>query len=133
MASLDAAEDDPRRYGEIFKVAGPLVVASRMSGAFMHELVRVGTKRIVVRTPSLLLSTLWHGQSSTPKCCPYQLRALPHPSPHFPALTLTLPSQHPRPPVPALPFLLLLLLPLPPFIPRPFSAHPQHPRVRSSS
>ena len=49
MASLDAAEDDPRRYGEIFKVAGPLVVASRMSGAFMHELVRVGTKRIVVR------------------------------------------------------------------------------------
>ncbi len=28
-------------------MAGPLVVANRMSGAFMHELVRVGPKRIV--------------------------------------------------------------------------------------
>jgi len=56
MASLDAAEDDPRRYGEIFKVAGPLVVAAKMSGAFMHELVRVGTKRIVVRRQSFAAS-----------------------------------------------------------------------------
>jgi V-type H+-transporting ATPase subunit A len=31
----------------VFKVAGPLVVANRMSGAFMHELVRVGPTRIV--------------------------------------------------------------------------------------
>jgi len=30
-------------------VSGPLVVATRMSGSFMHELVRVGPKRIVVR------------------------------------------------------------------------------------
>jgi len=30
-------------------VSGPLVVANRMSGSFMHELVRVGPKRIVVR------------------------------------------------------------------------------------
>ena len=33
--------------GEIFKVSGPLCVASKMSGSFMHELVRVGPKRIV--------------------------------------------------------------------------------------
>lgn len=33
--------------GEIFKVSGPLVVAAKMSGSFMHELVRVGAKRIV--------------------------------------------------------------------------------------
>ena len=30
-------------------MSGPLVVANRMSGSFMHELVRVGPKRIVVR------------------------------------------------------------------------------------
>ena len=47
MATYD--EDDERLQGVIFKVAGPLVVASRMSGSFMHELVRVGHKRIVVR------------------------------------------------------------------------------------
>ena len=33
--------------GQIFKVSGPLCVADKMSGSFMHELVRVGPKRIV--------------------------------------------------------------------------------------
>lgn len=33
--------------GQIFKVSGPLCVADHMSGSFMHELVRVGPKRIV--------------------------------------------------------------------------------------
>jgi len=44
-----SAEEDARLQGEVFKVSGPLVVASHMSGSFMHELVRVGPKRIVVR------------------------------------------------------------------------------------
>jgi V-type H+-transporting ATPase subunit A len=40
--------DESRRFiGQILKVSGPLVVGDRMSGAFMHELVRVGQKRIV--------------------------------------------------------------------------------------
>ena len=34
-------------YGYIFKVAGPLVVAERMSGAAMYELVRVGHQKLV--------------------------------------------------------------------------------------
>ena len=34
-------------YGFIFKVSGPLVVAERMSGAAMYELVRVGHQKLV--------------------------------------------------------------------------------------
>ena len=36
---------DPRRV--ILKVSGPVVVAERMSGAAMFELVRVGTERLI--------------------------------------------------------------------------------------
>lgn len=36
---------DPRRI--ILKVSGPVVVAERMSGAAMFELVRVGTERLI--------------------------------------------------------------------------------------
>jgi len=35
------------KYGRIFKVAGPLVVAENMSGAKMYELVKVGWDRLV--------------------------------------------------------------------------------------
>jgi V-type H+-transporting ATPase subunit A len=41
------SEEDERLQGHVFKVSGPLVVAGHMSGSFMHELVRVGPKRIV--------------------------------------------------------------------------------------
>ena len=34
-------------YGFILKVAGPLVIAERMSGAAMYELVRVGSEKLV--------------------------------------------------------------------------------------
>ena len=36
---------EPRRV--ILKVSGPVVVAERMSGAAMFELVRVGTERLI--------------------------------------------------------------------------------------
>jgi len=35
------------KYGYILKVAGPLVVAEKMSGAAMYELVRVGNEKLV--------------------------------------------------------------------------------------
>jgi V-type H+-transporting ATPase subunit A len=35
------------KYGTIYKVAGPLVVANNMSGAKMFELVRVGWDKLV--------------------------------------------------------------------------------------
>jgi len=35
------------KYGRVFKVAGPLVVADQMSGASMYELVRVGHQQLV--------------------------------------------------------------------------------------
>ena len=39
--------DEATRFqGQILKVSGPLCVGEKMSGAFMHELVRVGQKRI---------------------------------------------------------------------------------------
>ena len=34
-------------YGQILKVAGPLVVAENMSGAKMYELVKVGWNKLV--------------------------------------------------------------------------------------
>jgi len=40
-----AASDE--KYGYILKVAGPLVVAEKMSGAAMYELVRVGSVKLV--------------------------------------------------------------------------------------
>lgn len=53
MAAAGGAGSDKSlseaQIGHVFKVSGPLVVASSMSGSFMHELVRVGPKRIVVR------------------------------------------------------------------------------------
>ena len=41
------AGDVETDYGFILKVAGPLVIAERMSGAAMYELVRVGTAKLV--------------------------------------------------------------------------------------
>lgn len=40
--------DQPEsKYGKIYKVAGPLVVAEKMSGSKMYELVKVGWDRLV--------------------------------------------------------------------------------------
>lgn len=40
-------EEDERDFGRILKVAGPLVVAEKMKGAAMYELVKVGYHRLV--------------------------------------------------------------------------------------
>lgn len=40
-------EDDERNQGEIFRVSGPLIIATRMSGSFVNEIMRVGDKRLV--------------------------------------------------------------------------------------
>lgn len=43
----EAFEEKESNYGKVFKVAGPLVVAERMSGAKMYELVKVGWNKLV--------------------------------------------------------------------------------------
>jgi len=40
-------EDLASKYGKIYKVAGPLVVAENMSGSKMYELVKVGWSKLV--------------------------------------------------------------------------------------
>lgn len=40
-------EDMASKYGKIYKVAGPLVVAENMSGSKMYELVKVGWDKLV--------------------------------------------------------------------------------------
>jgi len=47
--SLPRFEDDVKEseYGFVFSVSGPVVVAERMSGAAMYELVRVGNEQLV--------------------------------------------------------------------------------------
>lgn len=40
-------EDISSKYGRIYKVAGPLVVAQNMSGSKMYELVKVGWDKLV--------------------------------------------------------------------------------------
>jgi len=47
MSGFAESEEREALIGEIYKVSGPLVIASRMSGSFMHELVRVGRQKIV--------------------------------------------------------------------------------------
>jgi len=47
MSGFAETEEREALIGEIYKVSGPLVIASRMSGSFMHELVRVGRQKIV--------------------------------------------------------------------------------------
>lgn len=44
---VDNFEDGESKYGRIFKVAGPLVVAENMSGTKMFELVKVGWEKLV--------------------------------------------------------------------------------------
>ena len=47
--SIADYEDEEKEsdFGEVLKVSGPLVVAQRMSGAAMYELVRVGHQKLV--------------------------------------------------------------------------------------
>jgi len=40
-------EDSASKYGKVYKVAGPLVVADNMSGSKMYELVKVGWDKLV--------------------------------------------------------------------------------------
>jgi len=42
-----AHQESEKKYGRVIRVAGPLVVASQMSGSGMYELVRVGKDRLV--------------------------------------------------------------------------------------
>eukprot|EP00455_Lapot_gusevi_P049125 TRINITY_DN68_c0_g1_i1.p1 TRINITY_DN68_c0_g1~~TRINITY_DN68_c0_g1_i1.p1 ORF type:complete len:623 (+),score=237.42 TRINITY_DN68_c0_g1_i1:97-1965(+) len=46
MSYFESDQKD-NRFGVILKVAGPLVVAEKMSGAAMYELVRVGRQKLV--------------------------------------------------------------------------------------
>jgi V-type H+-transporting ATPase subunit A len=44
---MDPEDYKESKFGQIYKVAGPLVVASKMSGAKMYELVKVGWEKLV--------------------------------------------------------------------------------------
>jgi len=44
---MDTFEEAESKYGKIYKVAGPLVVAEKMSGSKMYELVKVGWDKLV--------------------------------------------------------------------------------------
>ncbi len=44
VESFEGAES---KYGKIYKVAGPLIVAENMSGAKMYETVKVGWDKLV--------------------------------------------------------------------------------------
>ena len=46
MYDLEDKEKESR-FGKIIKVSGPLVVAERMSGAKMYELVKIGWSKLV--------------------------------------------------------------------------------------
>lgn len=40
-------EDRESRYGQVFGVSGPVVIAENMTGSAMYELVRVGHNELV--------------------------------------------------------------------------------------
>jgi V-type H+-transporting ATPase subunit A len=42
-----ADEDRESRFGSVFGVSGPVVIAEKMTGAAMYELVRVGHGELV--------------------------------------------------------------------------------------
>lgn len=42
-----ADEDRESRFGNVFGVSGPVVIAENMTGAAMYELVRVGHEELV--------------------------------------------------------------------------------------
>lgn len=44
---MDFDDFQDSKYGKIYKVAGPLVVAEKMSGSKMYELVKVGWEKLV--------------------------------------------------------------------------------------
>ena len=46
-AVRDFRDEEESKFGLVYKVAGPLVVAKNMSGAEMYELVKVGPDRLV--------------------------------------------------------------------------------------
>ena len=47
-------EDRESRFGQVFGVSGPVVIAENMIGAVMHELVRVGHDELVGGTSLML-------------------------------------------------------------------------------
>lgn len=53
-------EDRESRFGQVFGVSGPVVIAENMVGAAMYELVRVGHDELVGG-----LSCLWNDQHNS--------------------------------------------------------------------
>ena len=51
-------EDRESRFGQVFSVSGPVVIAENMTGAAMYELVRVGHDELVGGTCTLRLRQL---------------------------------------------------------------------------
>lgn len=53
-------EDRESRFGQVFGVSGPVVIAENMIGAAMYELVRVGHDELVGGTLSSQLMSVYH-------------------------------------------------------------------------
>jgi V-type H+-transporting ATPase subunit A len=53
-------EDRESRFGQVFGVSGPVVIAENMVGAAMYELVRVGHDELVGGMLSSLLMSIHH-------------------------------------------------------------------------
>ena len=47
VRETERSEERESDYGVIYSIAGPVVVAEKMNGAAMYELVRVGYDRLV--------------------------------------------------------------------------------------
>lgn len=48
-------EDRESRFGQVFGVSGPVVVAENMTGCAMYELVRVGHDELVGGTQKIIV------------------------------------------------------------------------------
>jgi V-type H+-transporting ATPase subunit A len=59
-------EDRESRFGHVFGVSGPVVIAENMIGAAMYELVRVGHDELVGGMSSLLLMFMYHKNLAPP-------------------------------------------------------------------
>lgn len=52
-------EDRESRFGQVYGVSGPVVIAENMTGSAMYELVRVGHDELVGGSRSLLIISVY--------------------------------------------------------------------------
>lgn len=65
-------EDRESRFGQVYGVSGPVVVAENMTGCAMYELVRVGHDELVGGIYLTLIQNLLRSELSTRRGYPYR-------------------------------------------------------------